>query len=220
MFDRWLRWGAPGALLAVALLHPLPDANDIARSIGSSLLRWQAVHVAQLLLFPLVALAAYRLLPLATGMERSIARVGFAVFAVAGAAFDAMIGLGTGTLVAIAGSDPARISLVQDYWWHRYSEPVVGIVYLSTALGWLVGIAATAVAVRKAGTSLFAVGLLAVSALLAVDHTFPFGPAAMVALLAATAVIGAERRKAALPASEGDMSAEEPTRSRTWGPGT
>jgi hypothetical protein len=199
MSDRWLRWGAPAGLLLASLLHPVADAGDVAGSIGSSLLRWQAVHVAQLLLFPLVALALYRLLPPAASRERQVARAGLAAFAIAAVAFDSMIGLATGVLAALAGGDPVRQAFVQDYWAARLSEPVVGMVYLTTAFGWLAGVGAVAVSLRRAGASLAIVGLLAVSGLLAVDHAAPFGTAAMLGLLGATAAVTIRERRMAVP---------------------
>ena len=188
MSDRLLRWGAPAALLLVTALHPIADPSNVAESIRSSLLRWQLVHLSQPLLFALVALAVYRLLPTGAGWERGLARASLATFAIAATAFDAMLGLSTGMLAALAGTDPGRASLVQNYWSHRLSEPVVGIAYLVTATGWLLGLAAVAVARRRVGASLPSLAPLASAGLLAVDHAPPFGPAAMVGLLVATAV--------------------------------
>lgn len=200
--DRLVRWGAPLLLAALSVIHPLPDAHNVARSLAPVLARWQAVHLLQLAAFPLVALAAYRLLPTDATIERSVARIAFAVFAVSAAAYDSLAGLGTGSAVAIAGQDPARVAFVQDYFTHRVVEPTFLIVYTVTAIGWLAGIGAVAVGLWRRRTSWTALALLIPAAALTIDHIPPFGVVAAFGLLGATLLVTVGKRQATLLASQ------------------
>lgn len=184
--NRAVRWGAPLVIGVLSLLHPLPAAGDVAGSLTPVLVRWQAVHIFQLVAFPMVALAAYRLSPSGAATERSVARIAFSVFAVSAAAYDSLAGLGTGSAVAIAGQDPQRMAFVQDYFTHRVVEPTFWIVYAGTAIGWLVGIGAVALGIWRSGTSRAAVALLVPAAALSIDHIPPFGVVAALSLLGAT----------------------------------
>ena len=184
--NRALRWGAPLGIGVLSLLHPLPAAGDVAGTLTPVLVRWQAVHILQLVAFPLVALAAYRLLPIGATTERSVARIAFSVFAVSAAAYDSLAGLGTGSAVAIAGHDPERMAFVQDYFTHRVVEPTFWIVYVGTAIGWLIGIGAVALGIWRSRSSWGAVALLVPAGALGIDHIPPYGVVAALGLLGAT----------------------------------
>lgn len=195
MIDGLVRWGAPVALVALSLAHPIPAGKDVAGSLSPVLVRWQTVHIVQLAVFPLVALAAYRLLPIAAAGERQVARIAFSTFAIAAAAYDSLAGLGTGSVVAVAGHDPARAPFVNDYFAHRVVEPTFMIVYLVTGISWLAGMAAVGLGLRRQGESWAMVGLLVPACALAIDHIPPFGVVAMLGLLAVTAAVSVPNRR-------------------------
>lgn len=199
---RVVGWGSPLLLAALSLTHPIPAAQNVAESLAPVLVRWQAVHIAGLAVFPLVALGAYRLLPTEAAAERSVARLALAVFAISAAAFDSLVGLGTGSAVAIAGQDPAGAAFAQAYFTHRVVEPTFWIVYVGTAIGWLVGIGAVAVGLWRQRASTGAVALLIPAAALAIDHIPPFGVVAAIGLLGANLFVAFDRRRTAHLRSE------------------
>lgn len=202
MIVRAVRWGAPALLVVTSLAHPLPASNDVAGSLSSVLVRWQAVHILQLAVFPLVGLAAYLLLPAEASLERSVARISLSVFAISAAAFDSLVGLGTGNAVAISGHDPTRAAFVQDYFAHRLVEPTFWIVYVGTAAGWLVGLGAVGISLWRSRVY-GAAALLLPAAALAIDHIPPFGVVAAAGLLGASGFVAMrERRVGALPRHE------------------
>ncbi len=144
------------------------------------------MHLLELVLFPLVALAAYELIPATAPRQRAVARIAFGTFAVSAVAFDSLVGLGTGLLMLLAGSDPAAAGLVDRFFASQSAISPAGLLYLVSGASWLAGMAAAAVAGRRGRASSARAVLCVVSGVaLAVSHVAPFGTAAMLALLGA-----------------------------------
>ena len=115
-----------------------------------------------------------------------MARIAFSISGVAAAAHDSLAGVGTGSAVAVAGHDPAGVAFVQAYFTHRLVEPTFWIVYVGTAIGWLVGLGAVGVGPWRRGES--DVALLIPAGALAIDLIPPFGMETALGLLGAIAL--------------------------------
>jgi hypothetical protein len=151
-----------------------------------------AVHVAQLVLVPLLVFSVWMLLGGLTGRLPGLARAALIVFAAFYSAFDTIVGLGTGLLVRRAmlldGAErEAAARLAQWFWDARLDPrlPVVWVIAIGT-MAWLIAMIATALALRRAGAPRRIAVLLIVSGLaLAIDHPFPTGTIAMFCLMIA-----------------------------------
>lgn len=182
----------PVLFLLVSLLHPLPDWAHIVDSLAPRWTLWMAVHVAQLVLVPLLVFSVWMLLGGLTGRLPGLARAALIVFAAFYSAFDTIVGLGTGLLVRRAmlldGAErEAAARLAQWFWDARLDPrlPVVWVIAIGT-MAWLIAMIATALALRRAGAPRRIAVLLIVSGLaLAIDHPFPTGTIAMFCLMIA-----------------------------------
>jgi hypothetical protein len=183
----------PPALFGVlTLLHPLPDWAHIVDSLTPRVGLWLAVHLAQLVLIPLLALTVWTLLHGLAGRAASVARAALVVFVACYSAFDAVVGLGAGVLVrrlaTLDGAEREVAARLVQWFWDARLDPSLPIVWAiaAGALGWLVALGATAFALRGAGASRLVAVLLVVAGVgLAIDHPFPTGTIAMVSLLIA-----------------------------------
>jgi hypothetical protein len=182
----------PVLFLLVSLLHPLPDWAHIVDSLAPRWTLWMAVHVAQLVLVPLLVFSVWMLLGGLTGRLPGLARAALIVFAAFYSAFDTIVGLGTGLLVRRAmlldGAErEAAARLAQWFWDARLDPrlPVVWVIAIGT-MAWLIAMITTALALRRAGAPRRIAVLLIVSGLaLAIDHPFPTGTIAMFCLMIA-----------------------------------
>lgn len=166
--------GAPLALAVLELWHPLFAAEE-----GESLLpvadRWLFVHLLQLPLFALLALAVYLVVDGLQGVAPAITRLGAVIFAALYAAFDAVAGIATGVLAREAnGLGPAERSAVEAAIEALFTDRIVGgessLLAVTASLAWLVAALAAALSLRRGGAHRVAVVLVALSALL-----FPLG---------------------------------------------
>lgn len=166
--------GAPLALAAVELWHPLFAADaegDLLRVAD----RWLLVHLIQLPLFALLALALYFLVDGCAGVAAAVARIGAIVFGALYTAFDAVAGIATGVLAREAnGLGPTERATLEAAIDTLFRDRIVGgessVLAVSASLAWLVAAAAAALALRRAGVHRVAVVLIALSAVL-----FPLG---------------------------------------------
>lgn len=166
---------------------------------------WIALHLIQLPLFSLLALAAYLLLDGNTRRAATVARVALAVFVIFYPAFDALLGIAVGVLVNYAGGLPAdqqaAVATAIDHFWN--SRVVYAVMVLGDA-GWLVGLIAAAVALTRPTVSHQLVQLLAALAAavafsgLVVGANDPLWWAGVVIVVAAFAYAATPRLPAAL----------------------
>jgi hypothetical protein len=184
--------GAPLALAIVEVFHPHPH-----NLLDIDIQRWMAVHYAQMLLFPLAALAECTLVAGMPGAAAALCRAAMFVFAVSYVAFDTAAGVVTGVLVQAAHVDGAsevwRRS-IHAIWDHAVvggsSDGAPALAVIGT-MAWLVGTVAAAVACRRAGRSWLATAALVVSAFglfVFRTHAWPGGPVTFGALAVAIAV--------------------------------
>ena len=183
--------GAPLALAVLELFHPHP--HDLWRL---DLRVWMAVHYAQILLFPLTALALATLVRHRPGFAAALCRAGAFVFGVTWVAFDSVAGVATGILLSSAEATAAPETWrapVLAIWAHPIMGGAPGTVPLlavAGSLAWAVACFAAAAALRRAGSSWAPVLLLALSAVsfgVFKTHAWPGGPIAFGAQAAAAA---------------------------------
>jgi hypothetical protein len=149
-----------------------------------------AVHVLLPFAAGGVAWALYRVIRPYRGRAAAVSRVALGVFVVGYTVFDAVVGLGTGLVAQIAGqapaADQATLEAATDaFFGARFGVPVRPVIVVGAA-AWAVAAISAAIALRRAGASRWAWGLLIESGVVfAVDHAPPFGPAGMALLTGA-----------------------------------
>jgi hypothetical protein len=186
--------GAPLALALLEVFHPHPPHDLFQLDVRT----WLWVHYLQIPLFPLAALSVVFLVRGVPGVAAGLCRVAMFAFAVIYTVFDTAAGVVTGVLLRAAletDTPEAWRAPVMAIWEH----PILGgswtlspppVLAVAGALAWLVGAAAAAVAVRRAGSSWVPVVLLIVSALGLTafrTHAWPGGPVSFGALGVAAA---------------------------------
>jgi len=178
LFECLLIVGAPLTLAGVELIHPRP--HDL---LNVDVRTWLAVHYAQILLFPLSALAVIWLIRGERGVAAALCRVAMFIFGVGWAAWDTAAGVSTGILVDAAqssGAPEAWRDSINAIWMHPImggtSSPVFAVV---GAIALSVGAVAAAVVLKGAGRSWGPVVLLALSGFgisIFRTHAWPGGP--------------------------------------------
>jgi hypothetical protein len=182
---------APLALASVELFHP--HAHDL---LDLDLQRWMAVHYAQILLFPLAALAECALVAGNPNPAAAVCRAAMFVFAVSYVAFHTAAGVVTGVLVQAAhasGAPDFWRPPIHAIWDHAIiggsSDGAPALAVIGT-MAWLFGTLAAAVACRRAGRSWTMAGGLVVSAFglfVFRTHAWPGGSVTFGALAVAAA---------------------------------
>ena len=182
---------APLALAIVELFHP--HAHDL---LDVDLRRWMTVHYAQIVLFPLAALAACTFVAGMSGAAATLSRTMMFAFAVSYVAFDTAAGVVTGVLVQAAhasGAPEAWRLPIQAIWDHAVvggnSEGTPALAVVGT-MAWLVGTLSAAAAHWRAKRSWVSTAALIVSAFglfVFRTHAWPGGPVTFGALALAAA---------------------------------
>src|SRR5687768_1721802 len=90
---RLLLVGVPIVYAVLMLFHPTGE-GDVYEALHDHALRWQAVHVVQLVFIGLLAVAMYRILNGLSGRWATVSRVALAPFVLFYAAFEATAGIG------------------------------------------------------------------------------------------------------------------------------
>src|SRR5215831_19641673 len=197
-------FGTPVAFAATGLLQlfglfPWPrSAIAIYTRLRDQATLWIAIHVVQLLLILLLAVAVYWLTEGLTGTAARLSRVALLPYLVFYSAFDSIAGLGRG-LVALYGSQlPAARQAVLPGVTGAFSatwHPVPLMIDLIGSLSWAVAVVAAAVALRHAGAPWTATIPLGLAGLIgAYDHAAPYGPVAMALFLIAAYVLSRPRK--------------------------
>jgi hypothetical protein len=184
---QWLRktviLGTPLALGIVELWHPkyisLPFYDNLLPIVN----QWLIVHLLQLPLFGLLALAVYLLLKDLQGLAASIGRMAMGIFVVFYTAFDSIVGVATGILIGNTHNlSPDGQATINQAIEAIVLNPIVGdtsvISILGGVLGWIVGIFSTAIALYRSGAPLPPVVFLGLSFIFA-SHPRPTGTLGM-----------------------------------------
>jgi len=205
--------GAPLALAMLEMFHPHP--GDL---LALDVRTWLVVHYAQILLFPLTAVALALLVRGRRDIGAAICRIAMFVFAASYVAFDTAAGVVTGILVDAAqksGAPNAWRSAIDAVWSHSIvggspqGRPPFLAVFGSIALS--TGAIAAAVSLKRAGRSWPPILLLAISSFgIAAfkTHAWPGGPATFGGIAVAAAWLEWEASHAGVTAARPGSSDE------------
>jgi hypothetical protein len=169
--------GTPLILAIVECFHPHP--HDL---LGLDVQTWLWVHYAQILLFPLSALAVVELVHFRKDIPASICRVAMFVFGVGWTAWDTAAGVGTGILVQAArasGSPESWRAAIDAIWSNPIMGGLSGSFAVFGAIALSIGTVAAGVSLKRAGSSWGPVVVLALSGFgISVfrTHAWPGGP--------------------------------------------
>jgi hypothetical protein len=183
--SRPARLAVPLALAALLAWHPADPTRAV--ELRELLTRWNTIHLGLLVALPLLVLQVLHTLRASTTRAADLARVAAVVAVTSYAAFESLVGLGTGVLVRSAGQLPAgersgALELAQRWWEVPAPIPAISTVAI---VAWVVALTAAAVAKHQAGAPRPAVWtLLAAGWVFAAGHPGLTGAAAMVALAA------------------------------------
>jgi hypothetical protein len=181
--SRPARVAVPLALGALLAWHPADPTLAVA--LRGDLARWTLIHVGLLVALPLLMLQLLHALRGDDSRAADVARVAAVVATAFYAAFESLVGLGTGVLVRIAEELPpdqraGAVELAQRWWEVPSPIPAVSVVAI---LAWVVALTATAVAKQRVGAPRPVVfSLLAAGWIFAAGHPGLTGAAAMLAL--------------------------------------
>ena len=152
-------FGTPIAFAITGFLHLVPESDtpDIYTGLTHHAGLWIAIHVAQLLLILLLAVAAYWLTAGLTGTAARISRVALLPYLVFYSAFDAVVGLSNGLVMKYGSELPPGEQTVltgaSDALADLVHQPVPLTIYLIGTLSWAVAVIAAALALSQDGAS-------------------------------------------------------------------
>lgn len=160
--------GSPLVLVVVLSTHPvLPQNASVFRGILPRVDWWLTLHLLQLPLFGLLALAVYLLTKDVHGIASSISRVALACFVIFYLPFDSLLGISTGILVRYgAGLPSAQQAILEKALDTFVQNPLINLVSILGSLGWQVGVLAAALALSHPSRSRLLVMLLTLGVVL------------------------------------------------------
>jgi hypothetical protein len=178
--------GVPVAWGILLLFHPV-GGDDFYSAIDGSVTAWLTVHIGMGIFIPLFAGVVYLLLRGVQGTAATVSRIGLAVFAVLYAAWELVLGVGTGILTEEVNALPESQRAVGADLVDSYGDnAVIGVLSVVGSVGLGVAMIGAAVALRGAyrlGWAPLVLMLLAIP-LIAV-HEPPFGPIGLALFIAA-----------------------------------
>jgi hypothetical protein len=193
--------GVPVAFSGLLWLHPMIGDYEGLRDVTT---RFQAVHVAMVLTFCLLAVGMHVLLDGLRGRAAAVGRLALIPFVAFYVPYLAFEGFALGVLgqelngVAATHRDAIAAGMVEDF----ARNPIMGEPGVFWAIGsaaWITVVVSTVIAFRRAGAPLALQILLAASALVAA-HTPPLAPIGLMCFAAAGwTVLRARRTPAADP---------------------
>ena len=187
LFKSLIIIGSPLILGIIEIWHPTGSPNQSAfEAILPQANWWLILHLLQLPLFGLLALAVFLLVKNLHGLAATISKIGIAFFIVFYTALDSITGIASGLLVRSARDLPSEAkAFVASQVNLFFFDPIVGgstysLIGVLGALGWLIGVSAAAIALRNIGVSWLSVTLLILSGVFfGLSHTPPTGPLGM-----------------------------------------
>jgi hypothetical protein len=178
--------GLPAAFAVLLCFHPMIGDYEGLKDVTT---RFQVVHVAMVLVLPLVALALHHLLSGLHGRAAAVGRIALIPFVAFYVPYVAFEGIALGVLGEQLNGlppdqrDAVAARLVEDF----ARNPIAGEPGIFWALGstaWIVVIVSTVLAFRRAGAPVSLQLLLGASALIAA-HAPPLAPIGYVCFAAA-----------------------------------
>jgi hypothetical protein len=194
--------GVPAAWAILLLFHPL-GGDSFYETIDGNVTAWITVHLGMGVFVPLFAGVVYLLLRGLQGTAATISRIGLAVFAIFYAAWELVLGVGTGILTHDVNALPEAQQAVGADLVDSYAESGV-IIALSVvgSIGLAAAMIGAAVALRGAyhlGWAPLVLMLLAVP--LIALHEPPFGPVGLAMFIAAVLLLVRQQVSAAAPSA-------------------
>jgi hypothetical protein len=188
--------GGPLLMAVSSVVHPHPPFRrpGMHEFLQTRLALWMGVHVVQLFLVLLLGLTLWFLVEGLAGRAATVSRLATAFFLVFYAAFDSVVGIGTGLLDQVVRADPplepaVAASVVDQFWLARFDLPVGPLIGIAN-VAWIGACIAAAVALRAHGAPRAAIALLIVAAIsFGIDHPSPTGTIGMLALFAANLML-------------------------------
>jgi hypothetical protein len=187
--------GVPAAWGILLLFHPTGDADAFYPVIDSNVTAWLTVHIGMGIFVPLFAGVVYLLLRDVKSTAATVSRVGLAVFAILYAAWELLLGVGTGVLTQEVNERPEGQQATGREIVESYAESgVISALSVIGSLGLAVGIIGAVVALRGA----YRVGWLPlVLMLLALPliaiHEPPFGPVGLALFIVAVLLLARQQ---------------------------
>jgi hypothetical protein len=184
-------FGTPVALATLAAIHPMMPQHNLGI--------WNLIHTLQI---PLVALLGISVVLMLDGIEGTIAtaaRLAIIPWVAFFAAFDGVAGLATGALAGFAHDHPGTAETVSSAT-ESFGDSVVlaaGLPLGATIFS-IVVFSCAAIASRRAGTSLYAVGALAVGGVVWTFVHPLIGAPAMLVFLSGALIVELSSRPVAL----------------------
>lgn len=207
LFEIILIVGAPLLLALVELLHPQP--HDLLNLNAQT---WLTVHYAQILLFPLSALALAALVRGRACISATLCRMAALAFGVSYTAFDTAAGVVTGILVKAAhasGTPDLWRAPIDAVWTHPImgGSPLIPAPFLAVvgSVALSLGAVAAGLTLKRTGSSWGPVVLLAISSFgisIFETHAWPGGPLTFGGLAVAGAWLLWERAQQAKGVSQ------------------
>ena len=194
--------GVPAAWAILLLFHPL-GGDDFYDAIDGNVVPWVTVHLGMGVFVPLFAAAVYLLLRGVQSTAATISRIGLAVFAIFYAAWELVLGVGTGLFTNEVDALPQAQQPVGAELVESYGESGV-IVALSMvgSVGLAVALIGAAVALRQAYRLGWApLALMIVAIPLIALHEPPFGPVGLALFIGAVLLIVRQQASAAAPSA-------------------
>lgn len=176
-------YAAPLGFTVTTLLHPVVQGSVVEITDRTAL--WLAVHVVQVVLIMGLGLTIRWLVDGLGGRAADVARGGVWVFVAVYAAFDAVVGVGTGVVVRAAATlDGAERTTVLAAADALFTHPLGLLLAVVGSLAWLTAAVSAALAHRRIGTGADVTAAIAVAGLLlGMTHVGPSGLAGAFALL-------------------------------------
>jgi hypothetical protein len=199
----------------VVFLHPVLS-GDLRQALFPIAEWWLALHVAQLVVFGLMGIAAYLLFDDLSGIAATVGRLAIAVFIVFYSAADAVAGIVTGILARGAVNLPTENQATLAWAIEKiFADPTKGLLFSVSSYAWSIGLLAAAIALYRAGAPRLPLIALAVAALPWIDfsrfdHSPPFDPIALALFVLAALWLELARRQKRLASARAEDSPERP----------
>jgi hypothetical protein len=192
--------GVPVAWGILLLFHPLGEPGEFYPTIDGHVTAWLTVHIGMGIFVPLFAGVVYLLLRGVNSTAATISRIGLATFAVLYAAWELLLGVGTGILTEEVNALPERQQAVGVDVLESYADSGVIAVYsVVGSIGLGVAMIGAVVALRRAyGLGWVPLVLMLLSVPLIAVHEPPFGPVGLTIFIVAVLLL--VRQQTSVPA--------------------
>jgi hypothetical protein len=192
--------GVPVAWGILLLFHPLGEPGEFYPTIDGHVTAWLAVHIGMGIFVPLFAGVVYLLLRGVNSTAATISRIGLATFAVLYAAWELLLGVGTGILTEEVNALPERQQAVGVDVLESYADSgVISVYSVVGSIGLGVAMIGAVVALRRAyGLGWVPLVLMLLSAPLIAVHEPPFGPVGLTIFIVAVLLL--VRQQTSVPA--------------------